>query len=130
MRFRLPRSLPGRQTGGERSEDRDDSESPRGIGLPARPTPTGATPPQTIVPRWVQLVVLPLALLGLWALARAAGPVLLILIAASTGALILNPVIKRLQRARIHRGIAIFLVYIAMFATLIGIGVLLANPIS
>ena len=130
MRFRLPRSLPGRQSGGERSEDRDDASSPGGIDVPVPHTATGPAAPRTIVPRWVQLVVLPLALLGLWALARAAGPVLLILIAASTGALILNPVIKRLQRARIHRGIAIFLVYIAMFATLIGIGVLLANPIS
>ena len=36
-----------------------------------------------VVPRWVQLVVLPLALLGLWALARAAGSVLLILMVAS-----------------------------------------------
>jgi putative heme transporter len=75
-------------------------------------------------------VVLPLAILGLWALARAAGPVLLILVAASTGALILNPLVKRLQRARIHRGLAILLVYLALFATLIGIGILLANPIS
>src|SRR5206468_3445658 len=70
------------------------------------------------------------ALIGLWALARAAGPVLLILVAASTAALILNPLIKRLQRAGIHRGLAIFLVYVAMFAALIGIGILLANPIS
>jgi predicted PurR-regulated permease PerM len=66
----------------------------------------------------------------LWALARAAGPVLLILIAASTIALILNPLVKMLERRRVPRGLAILLVYIAGFASLGGIGVLLADPIS
>jgi predicted PurR-regulated permease PerM len=130
MRFRLPRPLPGRQTGGERSEVRDDADTEPRAAAPGGPAPSGATVPPTIVPRWVQLVLLPLAILGLWALARAAGPVLLILVAASTVALILNPLIKRLQRARIHRGLAIFLVYIGLFAGLIGIGILLADPIS
>jgi predicted PurR-regulated permease PerM len=83
-----------------------------------------------VLPKWVQLVLLPLAILGLWALARAAGPVLLILVAASTLALILNPLIKRMQRARIPRGLAILFVYLAMLAALIGVGILLANPIS
>ena len=47
--------------------------------------PQGPTPPPGpwVVPRWVQLVVLPLALLALWALARAAHTVVLILIIAS-----------------------------------------------
>jgi predicted PurR-regulated permease PerM len=123
MRFRLPRSHP------------DEAETPTAVRAPGGPAPAGPaaagpSPPPTIVPRWIQLVVLPLAILGLWALARAAGPVLLILVAASTGALILNPLVKRMQRVRVHRGLAIFLVYIALFAGLIGIGILLANPIS
>jgi predicted PurR-regulated permease PerM len=83
-----------------------------------------------VVPRWVQLVLLPIALLALWALARAAGPVLLILIAASTIALILNPLIKMLQRRRIPRALAILLVYVAGFAAIGGVGVLLSSPIS
>lgn len=83
-----------------------------------------------VVPRWVQLVVLPLALLGLWALARAAGPVLLILLAAATLALILNPLVKVLHRRRVPRGLAILLVYVAMFTVIGGVGVLLANPVS
>src|SRR5438067_9249952 len=130
MRFRLPRSLSSRHTGGGRSEDRDDAGSATRVQAPPHPAPAGPGLPPTVVPRWVQLVLLPLAILGLWALARAAGPVLLILVAASTGALILNPVVKRLQRARIHRGVAILIVYLAMFAALIGIGILLADPIS
>ncbi len=83
-----------------------------------------------VVPRWVQLVLLPLALLGLWALARAAGPVLLILIAASTVALILNPLVKILQRAGLSRGLAILSVYVGLFAALGGLGVLLSSPVS
>src|SRR5579862_3414643 len=59
------------------------------------PAPNAAPP--VVVPRWVQLVMLPLALLGLWALARAAGVVVLILIAASTLALILSPVVRVLH---------------------------------
>jgi predicted PurR-regulated permease PerM len=74
--------------------------------------------------------MLPLSLLGLWALARAAGTVLLILIAASVIALILNPVVRMLERRRVPRGLAILLIYVAGFAAIGGIGVLLANPVS
>jgi predicted PurR-regulated permease PerM len=132
MRFRLPRSSPGRSRGGGgRSGERDDPASAPTIATPAPATPGAATPaPPVVVPKWVQLVLLPLAILGLWALARAAGPVLLILVAASAAALILNPVVKRLHRARIPRGLAILVVYLAMLAALIGIGILLADPIS
>jgi predicted PurR-regulated permease PerM len=75
-------------------------------------------------------VILPLALLGLWALARAAGTVVLILIAASTAALILNPLVKMLERRRLPRGLAILAVYVGIVAALAGIGILLADPVS
>ena len=90
----------------------------------------GVSQPPVVVPRWIQLVILPLALLGLWALARATGTVLLILLGSSTIALILNPVIKVLVRRRIPRGLAILFVYLAGIAFVGGIGVLLANPVS
>jgi predicted PurR-regulated permease PerM len=93
----------------------------------------GAMPGQSlqmVVPRWVQLVLLPLALLALWALARAAGKVLLIFIVAAVIALILNPAVAFLQRSRLPRGLAVLAVYLAFFLTLAGIGLLLANPIS
>jgi predicted PurR-regulated permease PerM len=83
-----------------------------------------------VVPRWIQLVLLPLSLLGLWALARASGSVLLILIVASMVALILNPFVQLLERRWIPRGLAILLVYLAGFAALAGVIVVLANPIS
>jgi predicted PurR-regulated permease PerM len=87
-------------------------------------------PRRVIVPRWVQLVLLPLALLAVWALAKAAGKVLLIFIIAGVIALILNPAVDLVQRPRVPRGLAVLAVYLAFFLALTGIGFLLANPIS
>ncbi len=97
---------------------------------PEEVPPAPAVPQPVVVPRWIQLVLLPIGLLGLWALARAAGPVLLILIIAGLVALILNPLVRLLERSRLPRGLAIPLVYLSILAVLIGAGVLLANPIS
>ncbi len=90
-------------------------------------------PPQTarvVVPRWMQLVLLPLAVLALWLLARAAGKVLLLFIIAGLIALILNPAVGFLHRPRFPRGLAVLAVYLGFFLSLAGIGILLANPIS
>jgi predicted PurR-regulated permease PerM len=109
----------------ERDDRADEAARPDPADLP----PVGDPVAKVVVPRWIQLVLLPIALLGLWALARAAGPVLLILIAASVIALILNPVVRMLER-RMPRGLAIALIYVAGFGALAGIGVLLADPVS
>ncbi len=88
-------------------------------------------PPRVVVPRWVQLVLLPVSLLALWALARAAGKVLVLFVVAAVIALILNPLVAFLQRrTRLPRGLAVLAVYLAFFLTLAGVGFLLANPIS
>jgi predicted PurR-regulated permease PerM len=89
-----------------------------------------AEPPRVVVPRWIQLVALPLTALAAWALAKAAGKVLLLFIIAALIALILNPAVSLVQRGRMPRGLAVLLVYLAFFVGLAGIGVLLANPIS
>ena len=89
-----------------------------------------ASPPKVVVPRWIQLVLLPLGLLALWAIARASGKVLLLFIVAGVIALILNPAVSFLQRRRLPRGLAVLAVFLGFFLTLAGIGVLLANPIS
>jgi predicted PurR-regulated permease PerM len=75
------------------------------------------------------MVLLPVGLLALWALARASGTVLLVLIVAAVVALILARPVRLLQR-RMPRGLAILLVYIGMFAVAAGIGLLLANPVG
>ncbi|HTX46428.1 MAG TPA: AI-2E family transporter [Solirubrobacteraceae bacterium] len=86
--------------------------------------------PPVVVPRWVQLVVLPLGILGLWELARASGSVLLILVVASLVALILNPMVERVEQVHVRRGLAIAAVYLGMIAIVAGIGVLLSSPVS
>jgi predicted PurR-regulated permease PerM len=86
--------------------------------------------PRVVVPRWVQLVLLPLAVIALWLLAKAAGKVLVIFIIAGLIALILNPAVSLLHRSRLPRGLAVLAVYVGFFLTLAGIGFLLANPIS
>jgi predicted PurR-regulated permease PerM len=92
-------------------------------------TPVAPTIPPVVVPRWVQIVLLPISLLALWALARAAGTVLLVLIVASVIALILAPIVRLLSRF-MPRGLAIAAVYLGGLAALVGIGVLLANPVT
>ena len=87
-------------------------------------------PPRAVVPRWVQLVLLPLAIIAVWVVAKAAGKVLIIFIVAALIALILNPAVAFLQRGKLPRGLAVLAVYLAFFLTLSGIGVLVANPIS
>jgi predicted PurR-regulated permease PerM len=103
-------------------EEREETDSP--------PPSPAREPVRVVVPRWVQLVLLPLSVLALYVLAKAAGKVLVIFIVAALIALILNPAVASVQRARVPRGLAVFAVYVAFFLILAGIGVLLANPIS
>ncbi len=128
---------------GVSEEAPETEEKPTGESAPAAAPPTAEErkltedaehpaplPARAVVPRWVQLVLLPLALLAVWAVAKAAGKVLVIFIVAALIALILNPAVALLQRGRLPRGLAVFAVYLAFFLMLSGIGVLLANPIS
>jgi predicted PurR-regulated permease PerM len=122
------------QTGGPVQDDgtADHPES-AAHGDQSAASEHAATEPRAVapvvVPRWIQIVVLPLALLGLWALARAAGSVLIILIVAAVVALILAPIVRLLGRV-FPRGLAILIVYLGGAAVLAGIGVLLASPVT
>jgi putative heme transporter len=78
----------------------------------------------------VQLVLLPLAVVGLYMVLRAAGGVLLLFVIGGLIALLLNPFVTLLRRARFPRGVAVLVVMVALLAVLTGIGLLVANPIS
>jgi putative heme transporter len=82
------------------------------------------------VPRWVQLVALPLAVLFIWTILRAAGPVLLLFIIGALVALLLNPFVMVLRRAGVPRGIAVLIVMLAVISVLVVIGFALSNPIA
>jgi predicted PurR-regulated permease PerM len=98
------------------------------FGAEEPPRPAGATP--AVLPRWVQLVLLPLALLGCWVVLKAAGQVVLIFALAVVLALMLNPPVSRIQRAHVPRGLAILMVYLSLLAMLGVAGYLVANPVS
>jgi predicted PurR-regulated permease PerM len=103
--------------------------------LPEEPAPRSDEPtvpvvPPRVVPRWIQLVTLPLGLLAIYAILKAAGVVVLIFVTAAVIALILTPLVTALQSFRLPRILAIVAVYVGFLALLTGAGVLLANPIS
>jgi predicted PurR-regulated permease PerM len=83
-----------------------------------------------MVPRWIQLVMLPLLLLGGWAVARAAGPVLLLFIVAGLIALLLNPFVTFLRRLGFPRGVAVASVFLVLVMGVAGLGLLLADPVA
>src|SRR5512132_4369550 len=96
--------------------------------LKDEPPPPSADP--VVVPRWIQLVALPLILLVGFAILKAAGTVVLLFITAAVIALILNPLVAGLQRFHLPRGVAIVCVYLGFLGVLVAAGILLANPIS
>src|ERR687897_965239 len=84
-----------------------------------------------VVPRWIQAVTLPLALLAAYALLRAAGPVTLIFVVAALLALVLNPFVALLQeRARFPRGLAVLTVFLALIVIVAGLVAVLGEPIG
>ena len=89
-------------------------------------------PLKSQIPRWIQLVALPLLLLFLWLVAGHVKHVIFLFLIASLVALLLNPLVRRVARyTRVPRGIAIFVVYVAflvaLFAVLGGIGTVIVN---
>jgi predicted PurR-regulated permease PerM len=85
---------------------------------------------RVVVPRWVQLVLLPLAIVGAYVVLKAAGRVLLLFIIGALIALLLNPLVTLLRRARLPRGLAVLVTMLALICAVTGVGFLLANPIS
>jgi len=112
--------------------DRDGTAAPHDASATAaphpEPPPTRAAP--VVVPRWIQLVLLPIGLLALWALARAAGSVFLVFLVAGVIALVLNPLVTLVQRTRVPRGVAVLAVFLVFFAAVGGGVALLINPVS
>jgi predicted PurR-regulated permease PerM len=75
------------------------------------------------IPRWIQLVGLPLLLVFLWVVAGAVRHAVFLFLVALLIALLLNPLVRGLGRVWIPRGLAVAIVYLA-FAAVIGLAVL------
>ena len=76
-----------------------------------------------LVPRWVQLVSLPLLLVLAWIVAGAVRHVVFLFLVALLIALLLNPLVRGLGRVWIPRGFAVALVYLA-FAAVVALAIL------
>jgi predicted PurR-regulated permease PerM len=85
---------------------------------------------RVVVPRWVQLVMLPLAVVGLWVVLEAAGRVVLLFIIGALVALLLNPLVTVLRRRGVPRRIAVLIVMLGLVCAVAGVGVLLSNPVA
>ncbi len=115
-------------------EPRAEVEAPEAAPAATRTPPAAGAPvapvEPVVVPRWIQAVVLPLAIVGMFLLLKAAGPVALIFIVAALVALLLNPFVVMLQRARFPRGLAVLCVFLGLIVAVAGAVAVLADPIG
>src|SRR5579859_1346828 len=90
--------------------------------------PPGA---KVLIPRWIQLVGLPLILLFLWVVAGAVKHVLFLFIVALLIALFFDPIIRLFHSAHVPRGFSVAVVYIVtailVIALLAGIGTIVVT---
>jgi putative heme transporter len=78
-----------------------------------------AGPGPTIqIPRWIQLVVLPVALVIAFLLAETLGHVLFLFLTASVIAFALNPLVRDLTRLRVPRSLSVLVVF-TIFAAIV-----------
>jgi predicted PurR-regulated permease PerM len=71
-----------------------------------------------VIPRWVQLVGLPLLLVGVWILVNAAGSTVFLFMIAALIALLLDPVVLTLGAFRVPRSLSVAFVYLTFAAAL------------
>jgi predicted PurR-regulated permease PerM len=85
--------------------------------------------PKLVVPRWIQLVGLPLVLLLAWSVAGAVRHVVFLFLVAGLIALLLNPLVRGMGRAWIPRGFAVALVYLSFAALVAVAGIALSTVV-
>jgi predicted PurR-regulated permease PerM len=83
------------------------------------------------IPRWIQLVGLPILLLLLWVVAGAVRHVVFLFLVAFLVALLLSPLVRAVQRVRLPRGFAVALVYlvfaVVVIAAIVALGTVLVS---
>jgi predicted PurR-regulated permease PerM len=81
------------------------------------------------IPRWIQLVGLPLLLFFLWVVAGAARHVVFLFLVAALIAFLLNPLVRGMTRVWIPRGFGVAIVYLTFAAILIAAGAALGTVV-
>ena len=86
-------------------------------------------PPTIRIPRWIQLVGLPVLLLLAFLLARTLGHVLFLFLTASVIAFTLNPLVRDLTQLRLPRGLAVAVVSVIFATAFVGLLVALGTVV-
>jgi predicted PurR-regulated permease PerM len=81
------------------------------------------------IPRWIQLVGLPILLLLLWVVAGAARHVVFLFLVAGLIAFLLNPIVRTLTRVWIPRGFGVALVYLTFVAILLAAAIAIGTVV-
>ena len=81
------------------------------------------------IPRWIQLVGLPIVLLLLWTVAGAARHVVFLFLVAALISFLLNPLVRGLTRVWIPRGFGVAIVYVTFAAIVVGAGAALGTVV-
>jgi len=76
-------------------------------------------PPRVQIPRWIQLVGLPLLVLLGWVVANTAAHTVILFLVAALIALLLDPVVLTLGAFKVRRGISVALVYLTFAAAFV-----------
>ena len=76
-------------------------------------------PPRIEIPRWIQLVGLPVGIFFAWVFAQAAGHTLFLFLVATLIALLLDPLVLALGQLKIRRGFSVAFVYVSFAAVLV-----------
>jgi predicted PurR-regulated permease PerM len=87
-------------------------------------------PGKILVPRWVQLVGLPLAIVGVWLLVSAVNHAVFVFVVAALIAILLNPIVRAFCALRIPRGISVLLVYLFFAFVVTGMSVIVGTVIA
>src|SRR5262245_39521921 len=102
---------------------------------PERPATIGGMsappglPPRLLIPRWIQLVGLPLVLLLAWKVVASATHVIVLFTVAALIALLLDPLVRTFGRIGVRRGLAAAFVYLTFAAALVVAIVALATAV-
>lgn len=90
---------------------------------------SACAPGRIFIPRWVQLATLPVLLLVVWFVLGALEQVLFIFLVATLIALVLNPLVRLLERGRMPRWAGVFVVYGAFVLVVAAVAALLWPPL-
>ena len=87
-----------------------------------------------LIPRWVQLVGLPLVVIGIWQVFEVIHHAVFIFVVAALIAILLNPIVRAFCALRFPRPLAVFLVYLCAAVIVAGIavaaGTVIANELN